>query len=300
MMINNPMRYNFLLQKIGNKILKTIDTIPLINNQRELAYQAEVEKYIPNLPNLTKNDLDLVERIKQEGVVITSLADLEIASTPQFIQAAQDLIPKIPKSIGVHNHQFIIHASSQQIMEYPDIFLWGLEERLLNIAENFIGLPVAYHGVYFRRDIANQLEKGSRLWHIDKEARRIIKIIVYLHDIDEGHGPFQYISQSLTSEIAKARKYKSGYILDKTMREFTAISNYKSCLGVAGTVIFAATNSVFHRGKIPVIADRLSIFFDYTPSQKKYSFYGVSSLPYENLLLLAPNLTEFQKQCIFS
>ncbi|MBK1990681.1 phytanoyl-CoA dioxygenase family protein [Sphaerospermopsis aphanizomenoides BCCUSP55] len=290
--------YNFLLQKTRNKILKTLDTIPFINYQSELAYQADVEKYIPHLPNLAKKDLEIVEKIKQEGVFMTSLADLAIASTPQFIEAAQKLIPQIPKPIAGDNHQFVIHASYQQIMDYPEIYWWGLEERLLNIVEHFIGLPVTYHGVYFRRDIANQLEKGSRLWHLDKEARKIIKIIVYLHDMDEDNGPFQYIPPSLTSEIAKTFKYTSGYILDKTMQEVTSATNYKSCLGAAGTVIFAATDSIFHRGKIPVVADRFSIFFDYTPRSKKYSFYGSSSLPYKNLLLLAQNLTDVQKECI--
>ncbi|MGM3308674.1 2OG-Fe(II) oxygenase [Anabaena sp. WFMT] len=291
--------YSFILQKTRNKILKKIDTIPFVRHRSELAYQTEVNKHIPNLPTLSNNDLDLVDKIHQEGVFITSLTDLKIPSTHQFFQAAQNLMPKIQKHTSDHNNKFAIHASSQQIMDYPEIFLWGLEQRLLNIVENFLGLPVAYHGVYFRIDIANQVEKGSRLWHIDKEARNVLKIIVYLNDIDEEKGPFQYIPQYLTLEIVQSLRYKSGYILDKAMQEVTSTTNYQSCSGSAGTVIFAATGSMFHRGKMPVNGDRFSIFFDYTPRLKEHSFYGASSLPYKDLLLLAENLSEPQKKCIF-
>jgi hypothetical protein len=291
--------YISLLQKTKNKILRTIDTIPHRQYQSELAYQAAVEKYIPHIVNISQHDLEIVEKIKQEGIFITSLAELGIASTPAFIQAAQNLMPKIAQSPVLDNQKFVIHATSKQIVEYPIIFLWGLEQRLLNIVENFFGLPVAYHGVYFRRDIANGLEKGSRLWHIDKEARKILKIIVYLHDMDENNGPFQYIPHYLTTEIAKSLKYKSGYIRDQSMQEVTSTSNYQSCTGIAGTVIFAATHSMFHRGKIPVNSDRFSIFFDYTPKLKEHSFYIASSLPDEDLAVLTGNLSESKKEYIY-
>jgi hypothetical protein len=287
-----------LYQMAHKKLLHKINTIPLIRYQGELAYQEAVKKHIINLPHLSKSDLELVARMKEEGVVITSLEELAIPSTYQLLDAIKNIMPKLQKNVPSHEKEFVFHASSQQIMEYPEIFLWGLEQRLLNIVENYFGFPVAYHGVYFRRDITNELEKGSRLWHIDKDARRVMKIIIYLNDIDENQGPFQYISQSLTSHIADSLKYVCGYILDKTMQEVISSENYKSCLGSMGTVVFAATDSIFHRGKIPVTSDRFTLFFDYTPRSKKHSFYNSTSLPYEDLTLLAENFSESQKKHI--
>lgn len=288
-----------LLQKTWNKVLHQINTIPFIQSKREIAYQISVEKHTIHLPIISTNDLDLVEKIKQEGVVITSLENLGIASSPNLLQAAKKLMPEIAQSTSIDNNQFVIHASSEQIMKYPEIFLWGLEQRLLNIVENYLGVPVAYHGAYFRRDIANKVEKVSRLWHIDKDARKLLKIIVYLNDINEDKGPFQYIPQPLSLKIANYLKYTSGYITDQTMQEVTSLGDYKSCTGSAGTVIFAGTGDIFHRGKIPVTEDRFAIFFDYTPRLKYQSFYGASSLPHQDLLLLAKNLSEQQKQYIF-
>lgn len=288
---------NEFWQKTRNKILKHIDTIAFVRYQGELNYQKAAKKHIINLPVISENDLDLVAKIKQEGAVITSLADLGIPSTPKILEAAKKLIPQIPRSNS--SNDFVVHASSQQIMEYPEIFLWGLEQRLLNIIEHYFGLPVAYHGAYFRRDLVNSLEIGSRLWHIDREARRIIKIIIYLNDISEDKGPFQYLPPALTSKAVHSLKYKAGYISDKTMQEVISPSDYVSCTGSAGTVIFAATNSIFHRGKIPTDADRFAIFYDYTPRQKNQSFYGASSLPNADLIALTKTFSEQQKQCIF-
>jgi hypothetical protein len=288
-----------LLQKMRNKILKKIDTIPFVRYQADLDYQTALEKYIPNLPIISKNDFDVVETIKNEGVVITSLESLGITSTIKLLHAAQKLLPKIPPSVSGHKNEFTIHATSEQIMEYPEIFLWGLEKRLLDIVENYLGLPVAYHGAYFRRDIANQVEQGSRLWHIDKEDRKVLKIIVYLNDISEDTGPFQYVPPSLTSTIAKSLKYTSGYIRDKVMQELISSGSYQSCIGKSGTVIFAATGSIFHRGKPPIVSDRFAIFFDYTSRRLKQSFYGNSCLPDNDLQLLSKNLSKQQKECIF-
>ncbi|MBH8573532.1 2OG-Fe(II) oxygenase [Nostocaceae cyanobacterium CENA369] len=290
--------YKFI-QKARNKFIKKIDAIPFIRYQADLAYQTALEKHISQLPAISTSDFDLIEKIKHEGVVITSLEDLKIPSTPKLLQAAENLIPKILSSIAAQKNDFTIHASAQQIMEYPEIFLWGLEQRLLNIVENYLGLPVAYHGAYFRRDIANQVEQGSRLWHIDKEDRKVLKIIVYLNDISEDKGPFQYIPQSLTAKVVQSLKYTSGYIRNQTLQEVISPANYKSCTGDAGTVIFAATSSILHRGKPPVVSERFAIFFDYTSRRQKQLLYCNSSLPHSDLLLLANNLTEKQKECIF-
>lgn len=287
-----------LLGKIRNKILHKITAIPFIRYQEDVGYAAAVKNHIINLPTLPQGDQDIVNKLNHEGVVITSLAELEIISIPDILTAAKNLISKVPTNISAYKNEFVIHASSQDIMEYPEIFFWGLEERLLNIAENYIGLPVAYNGVYLRRDLANNIEQGSRLWHIDIEDRKILKIIIYLNDVNEYTGPFQYLNQDFTSEIIKLLKYTSGYIPDIRLKEFVSEKNYNSCTGSLGTVIFAGTGSIFHRGKLPLLSDRLALFFDYSSRRQKNRYYIGNSLPDEDLLILCQNLPEHKKQCI--
>ncbi|MUH01097.1 2OG-Fe(II) oxygenase [Scytonema sp. UIC 10036] len=285
--------------QVRNRLFKNLYEISFVKNPAELDYQLSVKNYTIKLPALSTADRELVETLNTEGVAITSLEALSIPSAPQMFEAAKNLMLKIPAITCGEKNDYVVHATSTQIMESPEIFLWGLEQRLLNIVENYLGLPVAYHGAYFRRDIANNVEKKSRLWHMDSEDRKLLKIIVYLNDINEDNGPFQYIPQSLTPEVTHALRYKHGYIRDKTMSRAISPSNYRSCTGSAGTVVFAGTASVFHRGKKPVASDRFAIFYDYTSRQPKFPFYCKSSLPEEDLVLLSKKFSEQQKQYVF-
>ncbi|MBD2208264.1 2OG-Fe(II) oxygenase [Nostoc linckia FACHB-104] len=287
-----------MFKKVQNKFLRNIYNLPFLHHQAEMEYQKLVKMHIANLPLISVADKSIVETLNSEGVVITSLADLGISSASKMFQAAETLMHKIPRMVTDNSNEFVVHATSQQIMAHPEIFLWGVEQRLINIVENYLGLPVAYHGAYFRRDIANQVEQQSRLWHLDKEDKKVLKIIVYLHDMDEDSGPFQYLPISETESVAHLLKYHHGYIQDTTMQQVISPANYKSCLGPAGTVVFAATASVFHRGKLPVKSDRFAIFFDYTSQKHKLSFYSTSSLPLEDVALLAKNLPQKQRECL--
>ncbi|MBD2774134.1 2OG-Fe(II) oxygenase [Iningainema tapete] len=288
-----------IFTKARNRILSNLYNLSFLQNSAEIAYQTAVKKHLSNLPIISATDKVLVEIIRREGIAITSLEALSIPSTEQMFQAAKSLMVKLPRSITGDRNEFIVHATPEQMMEYPEIFIWGLEQRLLNIVENYLSLPVAYHGAYFRRDIANEVKQKSRLWHIDKEDRKLLKIIIYLNDVNKDGGPFQYLPQSLTSKVARALKYNYTYIDDRQMSKVTSPSDWLSCTGSAGTVIFAGTGSIFHRGKIPVTKDRYTIFFDYTSRQPKHPFYCKSSLPEQDLLLLTTKIAEHQKQYIF-
>ncbi|AKG21705.1 hypothetical protein [Calothrix sp. 336/3] len=290
---------NSLVKQVRNKILQNIYEIPFWQSQLDLDYYAAKENHASCLPSISDFDLGIVEAVKKEGVAITSLEALAIPSTEKMWQASAKVMSGIPVGSSEDKNEYVVHASPEQMIKFPEIFLWGLQERLLNIVEHYIGLPVAYHGAYFRRDLANQIERKSRLWHIDGEDRKLLKIIVYLHDVDENCGPFQYIPQSLTTEVMASLRYRHGYIQDSTMQKVVSPSMQKSCTGVAGTVVFASTSDIFHRGKIPVTQDRFTIFYDYTCRQPRYPFYCKSSLPEAELQLLASHFSEEQKQCVF-
>jgi hypothetical protein len=290
---------NTIVKQVQKHVLKNIYQIPLVRDFAELEYQANLEKHAPHLPVISSSDLALVETLKETGVVTSSLEALCVPSSGQLLQAAKALMPNIPEKLSGKNNEYVIHATSEQIMKNPEIFTWGLEQRLLNIVENYIGLPVAYHGAYFRRDVANNVERKSRLWHIDKEDRKICKIVIYLNDVNDDNGPFQYIPHCLTSTVARLLKYDYDYVEDRTMQKVISPSNYKSCTGSAGTVVFAGTGSIFHRGKVPMSSDRFSIFYDYTSRKPRHPFYCKSSLPEKNLFQLATKFPEMQWQSVF-
>jgi len=292
--------YKKIVYKIRNEVSLNTRQLPFFCTQDELKYQLARKKHFENLPVISDYEQDLVDTLRTEGVAMTSLKALSIPSTDLMLQAAKKLIPKIPQSISQNKNEYVVHATPQQILEHKEIFLWGLKQRLINIVENYIGLPVAYHGAYFRRDVVTQVQAKSRLWHIDPEDRKVLKVVIYLNDVDENSGPFEYIPHSFTSKLISSLKYNHGYVQDKTMEKEISPSHFKFCTGVAGTVILASTGGIFHRGKIPISSDRYTVFFDYT-SRKPivHNHYGASFLSKEDLQLLAKNLTPQQRECIF-
>src|SRR5919202_669806 len=224
-------------------------------------------------PTISPADSAIVDTLKQEGVFVTSLSKLAIPYTPELLYASEQILPKLLATSSNSKREYVLKANSNQLIKYPSMFFWGVEERLLNIVENYLGLPVAYHGIYMRRDLANDVQRRTRLWHLDKEDRCMLKVIIYLNKVNQDDDPFQYIPKSLTSTILRSLKYNYGTIKDNVMEQIIPPSQCKSCTGAAGTVLLIDPAKIFHRGKVPVVSDRLSIFFDYTSRKPKHPYY---------------------------
>lgn len=292
--------YKRIAYKIRNEVSLNSRQLPFLCTQAELNYRAAQKKHCSYLPVISDYEQDLIDKLTTEGVAMTSLAGLSIPSTELMLQAGKTLMSKIPRSVSQDKNEFVVHATPQQIIEHREIFIWGLQQRLINIIENYVGLPVAYHGAYFRRDIANKVQVKSRLWHIDPEDRKVLKVVIYLDDVDDNNGPFEYIPQSFTSKLVSSLKYNHGYIQDKTMEKVISPSHFESCTGIAGTVILAATGGIFHRGKIPISSDRYAVFFDYTSRKPiMHNHYGASFLSNEELQSLGKYLSPQQRECVF-
>ena len=291
--------YWSLLKRLRTRIIKETLRFNYFQSISEVAYQKAVKEYAATLPLLSAADMAIVDTIDREGVFVTSLDRLEISSTPLLLNACQHILSELKTISPSSEQQYVIHATSSQLMEYPEIFYWGLEEKLLNIIENYLSLPITCHGIYFRRDLTNHVQQKSRLWHIDREDRRMLKIIIYLNDVSEEGGPFQYIPKSLTSITSRSLKYDYGYIDDKTMEQVVPQSKWKSCLGAAGTVVIADTASIFHRGKKSLASDRLAIFFDYTSRRPKHPHYCKSFFSVDELNILTRNLSQRQNNCVW-
>jgi hypothetical protein len=140
---------------------------------------------------------------------------------------------------------------------HPVIFRWGLHERLLNLAENYIGLTPALIGADIRRDLSGP-DIGSRRWHRDGEDRRELKVIVYASDVTDSSVSFELIPRS------KVGKGTALYD-DVEMARLVSRKNWRRCLGPRGTVLFCATSDIYHRGYAPDgAAPRTALFYTYT------------------------------------
>ncbi|MBD2353073.1 phytanoyl-CoA dioxygenase [Tolypothrix sp. FACHB-123] len=226
-------------------------------------------KHRKNLPVLEKRDRQILKTLKREGVYTTTLAELGLSSTSDMLKAANNLWSQIQtyQKAPLHENWPQIHT----VTESPEIYAWATEKRLLDIIENYIGLPVNFHGVHLRQDFPSDHQFGTLLWHSDAEDRRIIKIFIPLKDVGEKSGPFQYIPRSLTS-LFKWQYYWLYYKLwqsrymgidDEIVKKVIPQSAWKSCTGPVGTVVIADTKNTLHHGTVRQ-EERVTLFFCYT------------------------------------
>ncbi len=283
------------IKRIPNKVKRIFLQFPVIKTTSELVYKKEIEKYVNYLPEISPKDSSLVDFLRHEGAFVTSLQALEIPSTSLILASAEKLLPELLEFSSNENH--VISLPLFKLMKYPEIFLWGLEERLLNIIENYIGLPIVYHGAHFRREIANGKLIDVRQWHTDVEDYRMVRIIVYLNDVNLNGGPFEYISKNSTSLLRQTLQYSSGFVSDEVIKTLVPTSDWKACTGRYGTVIFSDTRNVFHRAKPPVETDRFSITFTYT-SRRPVKIFSKVKLSIDELLGISNRLSKRQSQCI--
>jgi hypothetical protein len=249
-------------------ILKNLtDKLPELAS--DLKHRALLSKHAQNLPGLDSKDRSILSALKHEGVYITSLSDLGLTSSRQLLHAADHQLATMENLLNSNLEQRLPQIYT--VTDLSELSAWGREKKLLSIIENYIGLPVAFHGVHLRKDFSNENQFGTLLWHKDSEDRRMIKIIVYLSDVEKKHGPFEYVPLHLTSakSLAFYRVYhelwKSGFLgmNDDQLQELIPRSAWKSCPGPAGTVILVDTKNVLHHGTLRT-EERAALFFTYT------------------------------------
>ena len=256
------------------------------------------------MPALDAIDSRIVDELERTGICVTSLKSLSIPNTAEFLEVAKKISLDLAKisSQTANRGKCEIHATSAQLIRHMELFHWGLEERLLKIIERYLGLPVAYDGLLFFLSIADGKEKGARAWHRDREDRRIIKVCVYLNDVNDRGGPFQILQPEINSLLCNSVKDQYKAILHEDVQKFdpaAVADGVISCIGSAGTVIFVDTARNYHRGKPPTETSRSAIFFSYFSRRPWHPFFCQRSpLSSQDLECLTKGISEAQKACV--
>jgi hypothetical protein len=216
-----------------------------------------------HLPRLSAFDQEIVRALERDGAAITSLDALQAnGGLAAFdLQAARGLLSGLTQELGSARKDYMREVSPTALAAAPQLIRWGLEERFLAIAESYMGLPAAYRGVIFRRDFADGQKCETRQWHRDAEDVRILKIVVYIEDVDERGGAFCYLPKPYAPK--SGIEYVDGRVPDAVMDRIVAPEHYVKCIGPAGTVVFADPVTVWHHGDVPEGTDRLTAFYAY-------------------------------------
>lgn len=272
------------LKRVGDKpaqLVFNLSNISLIRRRLGRRYNEALDMHRPSLPRLDGIDLAIVEGLERDGVFVTSLDALGLSGSAEMLRAGQKVAGDCTQSArrDASAGRAFICAPASATIDNPEIFHWGLNERLLDIAEAYIGLPAAYDGMALIYTVADGNELGTRKWHRDREDRKMIKIAVYCTDVTDRGGPFELISRGDTSQGVDDRyafELGTEEVLSKRLGADYA-RDIVSCTGPAGTVIFADTARFFHRGAPAHDKDRAALFYCYFANRTRHPYFCARS-----------------------
>lgn len=149
---------------------------------------------------------------------------------------------------------------------WPIIYKFGLDNQILDLVENYLGLPPMFVGASLRIDRYAKNISSTRKWHVDPNDHKYLKLIIYLNDVDEHGGPFEWAELKTPDVMAAIRGRKS--VTAHELKEHCPQAQLSSMLGPAGTIGFVDTARVYHRGKVPQ-ASRYTLFYSFASQRPR-------------------------------
>lgn len=228
----------------------------------------------PGTGRLNIFDRQVLANLRHEGVSLSSVAAFGSGHSFDLLaaaeQAASRLSPAATVSLAAPKSSPSSHrdrVKNEILLTYPDIYMWGLQARLVDLFEVYFQQPVAYLGVSLARDFANSRQTGVRYWHRDGEDFKVIKVKVYLNDVDAEGGPFEYIPRYIKPSHRQLSQYGS-LLEDKHMAAMVDRSFWRQFTGTKGAIAIIDTASVFHHASVPQ-RERLALTYTYTSARPK-------------------------------
>lgn len=261
------------------------------------AYLKSKKNHSCLLPKLTEFEAELVRGLERDGVFVTSLEALGLPHTDEMISAGIAISTALADgSRGPRSRSWKSSgALTAESEAYRAIFRWGLHLPLLRIVESYLGLPAAYDGPKVAYTPADGRQAGNRLWHRDREDRRMMKIAIYLNPVSRSGGPLECIKTSVyDGPVDRDFNYPvlTHAQLEQKLGRNIGDGDITSCTGPAGTVVFMDTARLYHRGKPAVDMDRRALFHSYFSRTPRHPFFCErSDLSRTELLHFAKELT---------
>ncbi|MEQ1761680.1 MAG: phytanoyl-CoA dioxygenase family protein [Pyrinomonadaceae bacterium] len=221
---------------------------------------------------------NVLERLDREGIAITSIDEL-----PELGAAFYDLDLTVKNilenrrtelnklklqandkdKIGEKTFNVELLGSEVEFQPKSVFARFALHDALLNIANNYFRMLVKlrYYNVWLTFATKSK-PRESQLWHFDREDNYILKVFVYLKDVDEGTGPFTYAPRTHRKGILHGMEPE--YFVEKNVRRTTSeqmaavvpAENWVKATGKKGTIVFADTRG-YHKGGESRTSDRL-------------------------------------------
>jgi hypothetical protein len=258
--------------------------------------------YKLNSPTANDNSAaKVIENLNRDGIAVTSIDELLADKKPfaelesaveNLLESRRDELQEIKLKAGDANligaKTFNVELLGSEVeFDAESVFArFALQETFLNIANDYFGMLVKlrYYNVW-QTFATVGAARESQLWHFDREDNYILKLFLYLKNVDEGAGPFIYAPK--THRKGKLWGNQPEFSLEQnvmrsTDEQMSAVvppENWVRGIGKKGTIIFADTRG-FHKGGEARTDDRLmftSMFTSPASDSKRLLLFNENS-----------------------
>ena len=275
--------------RLLGKARRSLLRVPIVRHWSDWTYYAALGRHAEQLRSTQQYATEVLDTLRTRR--LAQLYGRKVVPH-DVVAKARDLCRELGEGTG---SRITIESSHADTSAMLPLYAWGLSTANLDLAEAYIGLPVRYLGAAVKRERADGRPDDIRQWHIDVEDRRMLKLIVYLCDVDEGTGPLEYLDREHTERARSKLRYWTGFVNDERMHQVIARDHWRCATGPDLTMIMLDTCRIFHRARPPVARDRYSVTFSYC-SQFAYQVYPEFLPGKEMVSALSDHLTERQRE----
>jgi hypothetical protein len=159
---------------------------------------------------------------------------------------------------GLGKGDYIMRLHGKDVPTLPGDDPWlriGIDDRVLDVVNSYFGLwsKLTYVDLWYTPPAAPGVKRvSSQRWHRDYNDDRLVKVFIYLTDIDEDTGPLEYVPGSaLGGEYGNEWPWKPVsndlYPPQDEFDQRIPQSAHLSLTAPEGSMIFCNTSG-FHRG----------------------------------------------------
>jgi hypothetical protein len=279
-------------------------------HDRLLSNRTSRERFGEARPELDDVQRGILADVREHGYSVRTLGDLFrdpgvwhalatqrdefVASTEADLAAGGEHVRVRP------GKEFVVRLQSYGVELGPDDpwFRVVSSSRLLDLANTYLEMwsKLEYVDVWYSVPQPAAAERiSSQRWHRDYNDKHLLKVFLYLVDVDEEMGPFQYVAGSQPggpyADVWPWQPLGQNYPTEEELEGRIAADAVKTFTGPAGTLVFCNTAG-FHRGGFSTTKPRVLATATYS-SPASLASLTVRSYDYAGSLDELDDVTRF-------
>jgi hypothetical protein len=231
-------------------------------------------------PALDERQAGIVAQLREEGLAVIPFGELFgaelweelVESSAEFARGVEADGPR--GSDTKTKKPYLLRAYAPGPVELPPANPWlrlGAAPRLLDVVNAYVGLwsKLSYVDQWYTRPNPEAAARvASQRWHRDYNDKHLLKVFLYMTDVDAGAGPFEYVPGSMIGGSRFADLFpwqifgEDLYPPEGELQRNIPPDASRLLTGPAGTLILCDTTG-FHRGGFATERPRIMGVWNY-------------------------------------